>query len=88
MAQISGSGTFLEWPGEEWGGPLRAQVISDLLKPEKTNLHIREDRKRGIYVDGLSEWVVRTPEQVRPSPAFQELLWVSPRRQSSGRWCP
>ncbi len=48
------------------GRVLLAQVISDLLKPEKTNLHIREDRKRGIYVDGLSEWVVRTPEQVRP----------------------
>ena len=42
------------------------QVISDLLKPERTNLGIREDRKRGIYVDGLSEWVVRTPEEVRP----------------------
>jgi hypothetical protein len=39
-------------------------VISDLLKPERTNLGIREDRKRGIYVDGLSEWVVRTPEEV------------------------
>ena len=41
-------------------------MISDLLKPERTNLGIREDRKRGIYVDGLSEWVVRTPEEVRP----------------------
>ena len=43
-------------------------MISDLLKPERTNLGIREDRKRGIYVDGLSEWVVRTPQEVRPSP--------------------
>lgn len=29
------------------------EVISDLLKPEKTNLVIREDRKRGVFVDGL-----------------------------------
>ena len=41
------------------------QVISDLLKPERTNLVIREDRKRGVFVDGLSEWVVRTPQEVR-----------------------
>jgi hypothetical protein len=44
--------------------PSALQVISDLLKPERTNLGIREDRKRGIYVDGLSEWVVRSPEEV------------------------
>ena len=41
------------------------QVISDLLKPERQNLTIREDRKRGVYVEGLSEWVVRTPGEVR-----------------------
>ena len=43
------------------------QVISDLLKPEKTNLVIREARRRGVYVEGLSEWVVRNPSEVRPS---------------------
>lgn len=25
---------------------------------------IREDRRRGVYVDGLSEWVVRSPAEV------------------------
>ena len=40
------------------------QVISDLLKPDRQNLVIREDRKRGVYVDGLSEWVVRSPAEV------------------------
>jgi len=35
--------------------------ISDLLKPDKKNLQIREDKKKGIYVDLLSEWAVRTP---------------------------
>jgi len=48
-----------------WSGPALLQVISDLLKPERTNLVIREDRKRGVFVDGLSEWVVRTPQEVR-----------------------
>jgi len=37
------------------------ESISDLLKPEKKNLQIREDKKKGIYVDSLSEWAVRTP---------------------------
>ena len=35
--------------------------ISDLLKPEKKNLQIREDKKKGIYVDCLSEWAVLSP---------------------------
>jgi kinesin family protein 3/17 len=39
-------------------------VISDLLKPDKVNLMIREDRRRGVFVDGLSEWVVRSPGEV------------------------
>ena len=37
------------------------ESISDLLKPEKKNLQIREDKKKGIYVDLLSEWAVRSP---------------------------
>ena len=37
------------------------EFISDLLKPEKKNLQIREDKKKGIYVDLLSEWAVRNP---------------------------
>jgi kinesin family protein 3/17 len=39
-------------------------VISDLLKPERTNLSIREDKKKGVFVEGLSEWVVRSPKEV------------------------
>ena len=34
------------------------EQISDLLKPERNNLAIREDKKRGVFVEGLSEWVV------------------------------
>jgi hypothetical protein len=40
------------------------EAISDLLKPDRTNLSIREDRRRGVFVDGLSEWVVRSPGEV------------------------
>ena len=40
------------------------EVVSDLLRPERTNLLIREDARRGVYVEGLSEWVVRSPAEV------------------------
>jgi hypothetical protein len=40
------------------------EVISDLLKPERTNLLIREDKRKGVYVEGLSEWVVRSPQEI------------------------
>ena len=55
------------------------QVISDLLKPERTNLVIREDRKRGVFVDGLSEWVVRTPQEVIAHQRLDLLTPCSPR---------
>lgn len=31
---------------------------------DKTNLQIREDKKRGVYCEGLSEWVVRNPKEI------------------------
>eukprot|EP00743_Colponemidia_sp_Colp-15_P008644 GILK01009407.1.p1 GENE.GILK01009407.1~~GILK01009407.1.p1 ORF type:complete len:1148 (+),score=247.81 GILK01009407.1:126-3569(+) len=40
------------------------EVISDLLKPERTNLNIREDKRKGVFVEGLSEWVVRSPAEI------------------------
>jgi hypothetical protein len=40
------------------------EQISDLLKPERNNLSIREDKKRGVFVEGLSEWVVRSPAEI------------------------
>ena len=55
-----------------WGDAL--QVISDLLKPERHNLTIKEDKKRGVFVDGLSEWVVRSPQEVR-RPCSNADLW-------------
>lgn len=38
--------------------------ISDLLKTDKVNLQIRENSKKGVYVEGLSEWAVRTPSDI------------------------
>lgn len=38
--------------------------ISDLLKTERSSLQIREDKKRGVFVEGLSEWAVRTPHEI------------------------
>jgi len=40
------------------------ETVSDLLRPERSNLLIREDARRGVYVEGLSEWVVRSPGEV------------------------
>ena len=40
------------------------EVISDLLRPERSNLGIREDKKKGLFVDGLSEWAVRNPNEI------------------------
>ena len=42
------------------------EMISDLLKPNSTNknLNIREDKKKGLYVEHLSDWAVRAPSDI------------------------
>lgn len=40
------------------------EVISDLLKPLNKQLSVRHTRQRGVYIEGLSEWVVRSPDDV------------------------
>ena len=42
------------------------EMISDLLKPNNPNrnLNIREDKKKGLYVEHLSEWAVRVPSDI------------------------
>ncbi|KAL4507004.1 hypothetical protein ABPG72_001425 [Tetrahymena utriculariae] len=40
------------------------EVISDLIRTDRNNLLIREDKKRGVFVDGLSEWAVRNPTEI------------------------
>lgn len=36
------------------------EQIMDLLDPSQINLHIREDIKKGVYVEGLQEEVVQS----------------------------
>ena len=42
------------------------EMISDLLKPNSPNknLNIREDKKKGLYVEHLSEWAVKGPNDI------------------------
>lgn len=40
------------------------EIISDLLHTDRYNLAIREDRRKGVYIDGLSEWVVQSPQEM------------------------
>lgn len=40
------------------------ESISDLLRTDRTGLQIREDRKKGVFVEGLSEWAVRSPNEI------------------------
>jgi hypothetical protein len=40
------------------------ETISDLLKTDRTSLQIRENRRRGVFVEGLSEWAVRSPAEI------------------------
>lgn len=35
--------------------------VSDLISTHNSNLLIREDKKKGVYVENLSEWIVRSP---------------------------
>lgn len=41
------------------------EVISDLLKPDRSHLMIREDKRRGVFVEGLSEWLCRSADEVQ-----------------------
>lgn len=38
--------------------------VSDLLKPERGTLQIRERAGQGVFVDNLSEWAVRSPNEI------------------------
>jgi kinesin family protein 15 len=40
------------------------EQILDLLEPTSVNLHIREDIKKGVYVEGLQEEVVLSAEDM------------------------
>ena len=39
------------------------EVITDLLNPAATRLHIREDLQQGVHVEGLSQETVTSGKQ-------------------------
>ena len=47
------------------------EQIFDLLDPASTGLHLRENFKRGVFVDGLIEKVVTTPSDAYEVINFQ-----------------
>ena len=55
------------------------EVISDLLRGEKTNLKIREDPKKGVFVQGISEWAVVKPEEI------MELMKIGGKARSTAK---
>lgn len=38
--------------------------VSDLLRPERRHLQIRESKDNGVFVENLSEWVVRGLDEI------------------------
>ena len=40
------------------------ETIQDLLATDKNNLVIREDKKKGVFVEGLTEWTVRSVDEL------------------------
>ncbi len=38
--------------------------ISDLLRCNKKNLQIREDARKGVYLEDVSEWAVTKPSEI------------------------
>ncbi|KAL4579210.1 hypothetical protein LXL04_015348 [Taraxacum kok-saghyz] len=40
------------------------EQITDLLEPSSTNLQVREDSKEGVYVENLTEYNVKTVDEV------------------------
>ena len=58
------------------------EVLSDLLKPGRNGLAIREDRKKGLRAEGLSEWVVRSPAEAGDTAAAPRRLVKCGHRSS------
>jgi septal ring factor EnvC (AmiA/AmiB activator) len=40
------------------------EIVNDLLNPRNSNLRVREDRRKGVFIEGLKEEVVMAPDQV------------------------
>lgn len=55
------------------------EVISDLLRNEKKNLQIREDTRKGVYIEGVSEWAVVRPQEIL------ELMKIGAKSRATAR---
>ena len=55
------------------------EVISDLLRNDKTNLQIREDTRKGVYIEGVSEWAVVRPQEIL------ELMKIGAKSRATAR---
>ena len=64
------------------------EVITDLLNPAATRLQIREDFKRGIYVEGLHEHITSSGTEPFQDLLYGLLLWVLVIFARSCRGCP
>lgn len=40
------------------------EIVSDLLRPDRRHLQIREGKEKGVFVENLSEWVVRSLDEI------------------------
>ncbi|KAK0340725.1 hypothetical protein LTR94_029310, partial [Friedmanniomyces endolithicus] len=63
----TGSGKTYTMEGFNREGNIEARgIIPRAIEQifDRNNLQIREDKRRGVYVDGLSEWVVRSPAEI------------------------
>ena len=53
------------------------ETITDLLRPSSGNLNLREDMKRGCYVDILTEEIVLNGMHCRTAaPSFTVVKWA------------
>jgi hypothetical protein len=55
------------------------EVISDLLRNDKKNLQIREDARKGVYIEGVSEWAVVRPQEIL------ELMKIGAKSRATAR---
>ncbi len=66
-----------------------AQVLNDLLNPAKTNLKLREDPRRGFYVEGITEETLLSCEHalsvIAAGDAHRKVGTAAPR-QSHAWW--
>ncbi len=62
--QISASPEHIEWTVKVSIVEIYLEKIRDLISPEKSNLKVREDKARGIYIEDVTETYVADEREV------------------------